>query len=67
MSVPQMPVFLTRISTSSGPISGTGRVCQPGPSSGAAFTSAASRWSSDHSGLAARGFEGVERAVEVAR
>jgi hypothetical protein len=66
MSVPQMPVFLTRIRTSSGPISGTGRVSilearfRGRPSPGRA-----SRWSWQDSGLAARGLEGVERAVEV--
>ena len=40
MSVPQMPVLLTFISTSSGPISGTGSCCSHRPSAACALTRA---------------------------
>ena len=40
MSVPHMPVFFTRISASSEPISGTGESTIHSPSSGRDFSSA---------------------------
>ena len=66
MSVPQMPVLLMRISTSSGPISGTGRVSIQRPGSGFDLTSAfilVGHASTPVALPAAR--EGVEREVEI--
>jgi hypothetical protein len=68
MSVPQMPVLLILISTSSGPISGTGRVSIQRPGSGFDLARTVISFGGgsfqDSRGFAGGG-EGVERKVEV--
>ena len=61
MSVPQMPVLRTWISTSSGPIAGSGTSSQDEAGAGASFTRAFISAPT----LAARRLEGGERLVEV--
>src|SRR5580704_2876039 len=69
MSVPQIPVFLTRISTSSDPITGTGTSRSQRPGSSFAFTSAfitkPSSVRSDQSECLAGILEGVDGEGDV--